>query len=132
MKTDVKNIAINGDYGIVPISMRMPNGDLKRRYLRRLLEYGVVIPSEQVNRLLLEVLIELDTSYHIIRSLGEENDCLIEGIDIIDEKYEGEIENLESRIESLEDDVNDLQADMAVMYRESMGAAFDEGEKSVH
>ena len=50
MKTSVDNISIRGEFGSTTIGMRMPNGDLKRRFLVRLLESDVVIPSKRVNR----------------------------------------------------------------------------------
>lgn len=107
MKTSVKSISINGDYGVIVIPIRQkPGGDLKRRYLKRLLEYGQVIPSEQVNKILLEVLQELETAYTTIRDLNRIACNLIDVSDEVSESYETEIQELH-------EDIADLQADLA-------------------
>lgn len=116
MKTSVKSITINGDYGVVVIPMQQqPGGNLKRRYLQRLLECGQVIPSEQVNRILLEVMQELNAAYIVI---NEQWDGIC---DLMDELEEAETEHMDAEeemlndIEELKADVEDLQADMAAM-----------------
>lgn len=125
MKTHVREIEIKGDYGPAFIRMRMPNGDLKRRFLQHLLQDGVVIPSEEINKILLEVLKELNDAYHTIRFLNNLNEGLeeeieqfVEDIDAISEKHIGEVEGLESHVEDLKEEISDLQADMAMMNRD--------------
>ena len=120
MKTSVDNISIRGEFGSATIGMRMPNGDLKRRFLVRLLQSDVVIPSKRVNRLLLETLRELDAAYRGQRMLAEANADLADLLDATTASYEGEIEDFMSEINDLQDEVNDLQADLAAMHQEKM------------
>ncbi|MBQ3275334.1 hypothetical protein IJH46_02830 [Candidatus Saccharibacteria bacterium] len=118
MKTSVDNISIRGEFGSATIRMRMPNGDLKRRFLVGLLQSDVVIPSKRVNRLLLETLLELDVAYRGQRTLAEANADLADLLDATTASYEGEIEDFMSEINDLQDEVNDLQADLAAMHQE--------------
>ena len=122
MKTNVKSISINGDYGVVVIPMQQqPGGNLKRRYLQRLLECGQVIPSEQVNQILLEVLQELNAAYGAIKEQEDEICDLLEELEDLEEtelEHLGTEEEMLNDIEALKADVEDLQADMAELARE--------------
>lgn len=119
MKTSVKSISINGDYGVVVIPMQQqPGGNLKRRYLQRLLECGQVIPSEQVNRILLEVLQELNAAYGAIKEQEEEICDLLNGLEEIEWEYVEVEKEMQDSIEELMADVEDLQADMAELASE--------------
>ncbi len=119
MKTSVKSISINGDYGVVAIPMQQqPGGNLKRRYLQRLLECGQVIPSEQVNRILLEVLQELNAAYGAIKEQEDEICDLLNGLEEIEWGYVETEEEMQDGIEELMADVEDLQADMAELASE--------------
>ena len=119
MKTSVKSISINGDYGVVVIPMQQqPGGNLKRRYLQRLLECGQVIPSEQVNRILLEVLQELNAAYGAIKEQEDEICDLLNGLEEIEWEYVETEKEMQDSIEELMADVEDLQADMAELARE--------------
>ena len=116
MKTSVKSISINGDYGVVVIPMQQqPGGNLKRRYLQRLLECGQVIPSEQVNRILLEVMQELNAAYTVINEQWGEICDLMDELEEVETEHMDAEEEMLNDIEELKADVEDLQADMAVL-----------------
>lgn len=80
-----------------------------------LLRHEVVIPSLRVNRLLLEVLNELDAAYRAQAVLSEDAESAWEALDVLNDKHEGEIEELLGEIDELKDDVSDLQAEIAEM-----------------
>ena len=114
MKTSVKSISINGDYGVVVIPMQQqPGGNLKRRYLQRLLECGQVIPSESVNRILLEVMQELNVAYCAIKEQEDVIYNLLDELEEVESEHMAAEEEMLDDIEELRADVEDLQADMA-------------------
>ena len=113
MKTTVESIMVQNNRGIVRVGIRMPNGDLKRRFIMSLLKKGAVLPQAVVNRVLLEVLQELDDLYR--SRLGWADKALeLQGFaELLDEKTSGEIEALEARNTELGEDLGDIQADIA-------------------
>ncbi len=114
MKTSVKSISINGDYGVVVIPMQQqPSGNLKRRYLQRLLECDQVIPSESVNRILLEVMQELNVAYRAIKEQEDVICNLLDELEEVESEHMAAEEEMLDDIEELRADVEDLQADMA-------------------
>jgi len=98
MKTSVHAIPVkDGTNGPHLVSIRMPNGDLKRKLLMSLLRSQNVQTGRVALILLEEVLTELDRVYHENRTLKKDRDVAF--------CY---IENLIDRIDDLEDEAVDL------------------------
>ena len=92
MKTTIESIMVQNDHGIVPVRIRMPNGDLKRRFLRSMLENGSVLPQVVVNKILLEILRELDSVYRTRRVYMDTALELKGVVDAINEKWHSDVE----------------------------------------
>ena len=116
MKTMIRSINVQNDHGIVSVGIRMPNGDLKRKHLMKMLKDGAVLPQVAVNRILLEVLNELDGLYSSRRGWVEKALELRGAIDVVEEKCNGDIETCVAEKNELLGEVDDLHADMADMY----------------
>ena len=99
MKTSVRAVMVKDENGLLKeIVIRMPNGDLKRRFLVSLLKQGALVPTTSANKLLFEVLAALDTEYRreasMVRLYGE----------LVDD-YSA----LEANMHEIEGDYDDLQ-----------------------
>ena len=81
MKTSVRSIVVQNPYGgSKEISIRMDNGDLKRRFLLSLLRDKAVEPSAEVNHILLEVLTELERTYRDRKVVSDALDGVMWGL----------------------------------------------------
>lgn len=108
MKTNVHCIVIEGKYSPAVVNIRTAEGNLKWHFLRTLLRRGQLIPSEQTNRLILELLEQMKMDRRAVRDTARDY-------------YDLLMEN-----GMLEDDLNDLQAEFAEY------VATHPAEKSVH
>lgn len=137
MKTTVESIMVQNNRGIMRVGIRMPNGDLKRRFIMSLLKKGAVLPQAVVNRVLLEVLQELDTIYRSRRGWADKALELRGAIDVINEKAIGDAETCDAREADLREEnvdlreeINDLHADMADAYFEQRVTTSQHGSAS--
>jgi len=86
MKTRVDGIRVKDDYGIVHyVSCRCPNGDFKRKFITMLANEADVVPTEEIVRLLGEVLKE---NQRLIARLKEVEANFEIATEIADDQYE--------------------------------------------
>ena len=108
----IKDTSPHSEHKLKNVSIQTSEGNLKRRFLQRLVKVGVVVPSEECVVILGEVLEELNLAYELIDSLTGDILSSEELVEVITEKYEGEIDVLEATTEEKEDEIGDLQADI--------------------
>lgn len=132
METMIESIDVQNDHGIVPVTIRMPNGDLKRKFLMSMLKKGAVLPQVAVNKILLEVLYELDRVFDSRRAWAEKALELQSTADAMGEKWEGEVETCEALNSELCEEMGDMGADMAQLYFERRVSEVEKAEEPQH